>query len=176
MGKGVWVLVMACLLATDCNRRTEKAAQAQGEPAKRDGGTTAQGQTYQAALADLALRNDDYRHVLFTGTRMQLVLMSIPPGGDIGEEAHARVEQALFCVAGSGVAVINGVESRFAAGDVVVVTMGTRHNFRNTGQEPLRLYTIYSPPNHIDGRVQHTRRDAEQDRADEEFGRRVEGP
>jgi mannose-6-phosphate isomerase-like protein (cupin superfamily) len=174
MGNGIRVLMVACVLCTGCNRRTEGTAQA--DPAKRGGAATAPTQRYQAPIMDLALHNQDYRHVVFTGTRMQLVLMSIPPGGDIGEETHARVEQALFCVAGSGVAVLNGVESRFAAGDAVVVTMGTRHNFRNTGKEPLQLYTVYSPPNHIDGRVQRTKLDADQDRADEEFGRRVEGP
>lgn len=176
MGNRVWLLMAACLAGMGCNRGTEKLAQAQIAPAKRDGAATTQGRTYQAALADQALHNQDYRRVIFTGMRMQLVLMSIPPGDDLGEETHARVEQVLFCVAGSGVAILNGVESRFAAGDAVFVGMGTRHDFRNTGQEPLQLYTIYSPPNHIDGRVQRTKADAVRDQADEEFGRRIEGP
>lgn len=176
MGNRGCLLIVACLASMGCNRGTEKIAQAQLAPAQRDGAATAQGRTYQAALADQALHNQDYRRVVFTGMRMQLVLMSIPPGGDIGEETHARVEQAFFCAAGSGVAVLNGVENRFTAGDVVLVTMGTRHNFRNAGNEPLQLYTIYSPPNHIDGRVQHTKADAVQDQGDEEFGRRIEGP
>lgn len=176
MGKSAWLLLLACLLDMGCRRGAERPAQAQVASAKRDGAATAQGRTYQAALADQALHNQDFRRVVFTGMRMQLVLMSLPPGEDIGEETHARVEQALFCVAGSGVAIINGVESRFAAGDAVFVTMGTHHNFRNTGQEPLQLYTIYSPPNHIDGRVQRTKADAVRDQADEDFGRRIEGP
>lgn len=176
MGNRGCLLIVACLASMGCNRGTERVAQAQLAPAKRDGAASAQGRTYQAALADQALHNQDYRRVVFTGMRMQLVLMSIPPGGDIGEEMHARVEQAFFCVAGTGAAFLNGVETPFTAGDVVFVTMGTRHNFRNTGNEPLQLYTIYSPPNHIDGRVQHTKADAVQDQADEEFGRRIEGP
>lgn len=174
MGSGTKVMLLAMgLLGVACNRRIEGAAQAQAPLAKRDG--SARTPIYQAALLDLARHNQDFRHVVFTAERMQLVLMSIPPGGEIGEEMHARVEQALFCVSGAGTATINGVNSRFAAGDAAIVGMGTRHNFRNTGKEPLQLYTLYSPPNHIDGRVQHTQADAKADRADEEFGRQVEG-
>ncbi len=174
MGNGMRLfVVVVSLTGLGCHRR-EVAAQAQaGQPAPD---AAARPKAYWTPLAELARRNQDFRHVLFTGARMQLVLMSIPPDGDIGEEAHANVEQALFCVNGSGVAIINGVQSRFVAGDALIVTMGTRHNVRNTGQEPLQLYTLYSPPNHIDGRVQHTQADAKADREDEAFGRQVEGP
>ena len=129
---------------------------------------------YRANIAQLARENDAYRRVMFTGTQSQLVAMSIPPNGDIGEETHERVEQTIVCVSGEGVLEINGVANRFQAGDIVVITPGTRHNLRNAGTAPLKLYTIYVPPNHIDRRVQANKADAQADRADAEFGRKVE--
>jgi mannose-6-phosphate isomerase-like protein (cupin superfamily) len=129
---------------------------------------------YHANVAQMARDNDLYRHVLFTGDKSQLVVMSIPPGDDIGQETHAHVEQTIVCVSGNGRLSLNGVESSFGPGDVVVVTPGTRHDVRNVGAEPLKLYTIYAPPNHIDQRVQATKADAEADKDDEAFGRRVQ--
>ena len=129
---------------------------------------------YHANVAQEARDNDNYRRVLFTGDKSQLVVMSIAPGEDIGQETHARVEQTIVCVSGSGRLSLNGVESNFGPGDVVVITPGTKHDVRNVGTAPLKLYTIYVPPNHIDQRVQATRADAEADQADEAFGRRVE--
>ncbi len=117
-----------------------------------------------------ARSNDAYRHVLFTGTKTQLVLMTIPPGGDIGVEAHPNVEQLIFIVEGRGKAVLESTESPLAPGDVVVVPPGTKHDVVNSGSEPLRIYTVYAPPNHIDGRVQQTKADAEADTADKAFG------
>lgn len=117
--------------------------------------------------------NGFYRRVLFTGERSQLVIMTIPPGGEVGEETHPHVEQMLFFVEGSGTAVLEGVESAIVPGDAYVVTPGTRHNFINTGDIPLRIWTVYAPPNHIDGRVHATRTDAEADEADEKFGESV---
>ncbi|MEK9209065.1 MAG: cupin domain-containing protein, partial [Patescibacteria group bacterium] len=76
----------------------------------------------------------------------------------------------LFFLSGSGKAILDGVESVVMAGDAVVVTPGTEHNFINDGSEPLKVYTIYTPPNHIDGRVHVTKADADADTADEEFG------
>ena len=129
---------------------------------------------YHANVAQEARDNDNYRRVLFTGDKSQLVVMSIAPGEDIGQETHARVEQTIVCVSGSGRLSLNGVESNFGPGDVVVITPGTKHDVRNVGTAPLKLYTIYVPPNHIDQRVQATKADAEADQADEAFGRRVE--
>lgn len=114
--------------------------------------------------------NRNFRKVLFTGEKSQLVVMEIPAGGEIGEETHDHVEQTLFFLSGSGKAVLDGREQPIAAGDVVVVMPGTRHNFLNTGAEALKVYTIYAPPNHIDGRVHATKTDADADTADEEFG------
>lgn len=132
------------------------------------------GGAYHVNILEAAHRNTAYRRVLFTRAKMQLVVMSIPPGGDIGEEQHRRVEQILFCAEGSGRAVINGVETAFKQGDVVFVIPGTRHNFINDGSAPLKIHTIYSPPNHIPGRVQWTKADAEADVENEEFGRRAD--
>lgn len=120
-----------------------------------------------------ARSNDAYRRVIFTGAKTQLVLMNIAPGEDIGFESHPNVEQLIFVASGQGKAVLDRAESPVAAGDVIVVTPGTRHDVVNTGSEPLRIYTVYSPPNHIDGRVQQTKADAEADKADEAFGSAV---
>lgn len=117
--------------------------------------------------------NDFFRKVLFTGVKSQLVVMDIKPGEDVGEEVHEHVEQVLFFVAGQGTAVLDGEERAVSAGDVVVVSPGTRHNFTNTGSESLKIYTVYSPANHIDGRVHRTKADAEADMEDEEFGHAV---
>lgn len=129
--------------------------------------------SYQTNVIDKTRGNRNFREVLFTGQRTQLVVMHVPPGGEIGTETHDHVEQALFFLSGSGKAILQGVESRIRAGDVVVVTPGTRHNFVNDGQEPLKIYTLYAPPNHIEGRVHATKADADADVADEEFGHAV---
>ena len=118
-------------------------------------------------------KNTNFRTVLFTGNKSQLVVMSVPPGGEIGEETHPHVEQTLFFLSGSGKAVLNGKETKISAGDVVVVTPGTKHNFLNTGAEDLKVYTVYAPPNHFDGRIHKTKADADADVADEEFGNQV---
>ena len=117
--------------------------------------------------------NENFRKVLFTGVKSQLVAMHIPAGGEIGQETHGHVEQALFILSGSGKTILNGEEKQIGAGDVVVVTPGTQHNFVNTGSEPLKIYTIYSPPNHIDGRVHATKADADADTEDEAFGHAI---
>lgn len=143
-------------------------------PACARGDMPASPGAYQANILDLARTNAAYRRVLFTGAQTQLVVMSIPPGGDIGPEGHQRVEQILFCAGGTGQVMIDGKSSPFRPGDVVVVPPGTHHNFRNDGVVPLKIYTIYAPPNHLPGRVQATKADAEADVEDNEFGRRVE--
>lgn len=117
--------------------------------------------------------NNYFRKVLFTGARSQLVVMNIPAGGEIGEETHAHVEQTLFFLSGTGKAILNGEETAIGSGDVVVVTPGTKHNFLNTGTDSLKVYTIYAPPTHIDGRVHVTKADADRDDEDETFGEAV---
>lgn len=117
--------------------------------------------------------NTYFRKVLFTGTRSQLVVMNIPVGGEVGEETHTYTEQTLFFLSGTGKSILNGIESSFGPGDVVVVTPGTKHNFVNTGKTPLKIYTVYSPSNHIDGRIHITKADADKDVEDETFGNLV---
>jgi len=104
--------------------------------------------------------NEAFRQVLWTGAHTQLVVMTIPVGGEIGEEVHA-VDQLLSFVSGVATAVIDGEEQKVGAGDLVVVPAGRRHNFVNAGGEPLRLYTVYGPPEHADGVVHRTKEEAD---------------
>ncbi|MCE9643998.1 cupin domain-containing protein [Candidatus Parcubacteria bacterium] len=129
--------------------------------------------SYHANAIKIAEENENFRRVISTGEKSQLVVMSVPPGGDVGEETHEHVEQTLLFVSGSGKAKLNDDSYEVSAGDVVRVTPGVRHNFINTGTEPLKIFTVYAPPNHIDGRVHATKEDAEKDVEDEEFGHQV---
>lgn len=114
--------------------------------------------------------NNYFRRVVFTGKNSQLVVMSIPPGGEVGKETHKYTEQTLFFLSGKGEGEFNGEKFSVVAGDVAVVVPGTEHNFVNTGTEPLKIYTVYSPPNHIDGRIHKTKAEADADLADEAVG------
>ncbi len=126
--------------------------------------------SYFTNIARDTLTNENFRRVLFTGPNSQLVVMNIPPGGDVGEETHQYTEQPLFFLSGTGEAKLDNKEFPILAGDVVVVTAGTKHNFRNTGTDALKIYTVYAPPNHIDGRVHSTKADADADVEDEAVG------
>ncbi len=125
---------------------------------------------YQGNIIAETEKNTFFRKVLFTGTRSQLVVMDIPPGGEVGEETHKYTEQTLFFLSGTGKAILDDKESLISAGDVVVVTPGTKHNFINTGTSSLKIYTVYAPPNHIDGRIHITKADADKDVQDEAVG------
>lgn len=114
----------------------------------------------------LALKNGEFRRVLYTAKHCQLVLMALKPSEEIGEEIH-KLDQFFRVEAGSGEAVLDGVRTAIQAGFAVVVPAGAKHNIINTGSVPLKLYTLYAPPNHRDGVVHHTRADAEAD--DEQF-------
>jgi mannose-6-phosphate isomerase-like protein (cupin superfamily) len=104
------------------------------------------------------LGNQDYRRVLFTGPNTQLVLMTLQPGEEIGREIHRGHDQFLRIEAGTGVALLNGKEHVLGDGSAVVVPAGVEHNIINRSKDtPLRLYTLYSPPEHPDGTVQHTK-------------------
>ncbi|MFA5936118.1 MAG: cupin domain-containing protein [Patescibacteria group bacterium] len=126
--------------------------------------------SFHTNIHDAAANNADFRRVVFTGKKSQLVIMSIPPGGEIGEETHDHVEQTLYFQSGNGEGMFDGETFPVGPGDVAVVTPGTRHNFKNTGTEVLKVATVYAPPNHIDGRVHHTKADADADTEDEAFG------
>lgn len=107
------------------------------------------------------LANEDFRRVLFTGPNMQLVLMTLRPGEEIGLETHEEHDQFIRIEAGTGVARLNGEQTRLVDGSIVVIPAGIEHNVVNTSKDqPLRLYTLYSPPEHADGTVHHTMQDA----------------
>jgi mannose-6-phosphate isomerase-like protein (cupin superfamily) len=108
-----------------------------------------------------AKANSYFREVLVTGPHSQVVVMSIPPGGDIGEEVHDDVDQTLVFVQGEGQAILDGKKSAVAVDRLVHVPAGTRHNFVNTGKVDLRLYTIYAPPEHKPGTIHKTKAEAD---------------
>ena len=113
-------------------------------------------------IEDLTVKNDDFRRVLYTAQHCQLVLMALKPREEIGAEVH-HLDQFFRVEEGAGDAVLNGVRTAIRAGFAVVVPAGTNHNIINTGSVPLKLYTLYAPPNHRDGVVHRTRADAEAD-------------
>ena len=117
-------------------------------------------------IEGIAIKNVEFRRVLYTAKNCQLVVMALEPKGEIGTEVH-KLDQFFRLEEGTGVVVLDGVRTAIRAGFAVVVPAGTNHNIINTGRVPLKLYTIYSPPNHRDGVVHHTRADAEAD--DEHF-------
>lgn len=117
---------------------------------------------YVQDIESVAIGNDDFRRVLYTARNCQLVVMALKPQEDIGAEVH-KLDQFFRVEQGQGEAVLDGVKTAIKAGYAVVVPAGARHNIINTGTEPLKLCTIYSPPNHRDGVVHHTRADAEAD-------------
>lgn len=122
---------------------------------------------YTANIEALALENDLFRKVLYTSKHLQLVLMTLPSGGEIGEETH-DLDQFLRIEEGEGKAVLDGVEHAVSDGSAVLVPAGTRHNIINTSaSDALRLYTLYGPPDHKDGIVHTTKEDA--DAHDEPF-------
>ncbi|MCY2973105.1 MAG: cupin domain-containing protein [Planctomycetota bacterium] len=113
-------------------------------------------------IESISVKNDDFRNVVYTAKHCQLVVMSLKSKEDIGEEIH-EVDQFFRVEQGAGVAVLDGVQTEIRAGFAILVPAGTNHNLINTGSVPLKLYTIYAPPNHRDGVVHHTREDAESD-------------
>ena len=108
------------------------------------------------------LKNDDFRRVLFTGPALQLVLMTLRPGEEIGEETHADHDQFIRVEEGTGRVELNGQGQTLQDGSAVVIPAGVRHNVINTsGDASLKLYTLYSPPEHAPDAVHHTRAEAE---------------
>ena len=112
-------------------------------------------------IIEYAKQNTDFRRVLKTGKNSQLVLMAIPPGGEIGGEVHDDTDQILVFVSGEGEAVVGEETKDIGPNHLTFVPAGSFHNFKNTGTEPLRLFTIYAPPEHADGTVHHTKEDAD---------------
>ncbi|MDD5696687.1 MAG: cupin domain-containing protein [Candidatus Pacebacteria bacterium] len=122
---------------------------------------------YVINIEKASIENDNFRKVLYTAPHSQLVLMSLLPGEDIGEETHT-LDQFFRVEKGIGKSVLNGMEYPIEDGSAIVIPAGVKHNIINTStEEPMKLYTIYSPPNHRDGVIHSTKEEAEAD--SEEF-------
>jgi mannose-6-phosphate isomerase-like protein (cupin superfamily) len=117
-------------------------------------------------IGEVARANGFFRQVISTGTHAQVVVMSIPPGGEIGDEVHPGLDQVLVFVEGDGLAVVDGAESTVGPGRLVHVPAGARHNFLNRGPADLRLYTVYAPPQHAPGTIHRTKAEADADESD----------
>ncbi|HST35371.1 MAG TPA: cupin domain-containing protein [Allosphingosinicella sp.] len=114
-------------------------------------------------IEQATLANEDFRRVLYTGKHLQLVLMTLPPGCDIGEEVHEDRDQFFRIEEGSGIVRIDGVDNEVEDDTAVIVPAGARHNVIAGPDAPLRLYTLYGPPEHRDGVVHKTKEQAEAD-------------
>jgi len=129
---------------------------------------------YVKNIEERVLANDYFREVLYTDDNLQLVVMSLLPGEDIGAEVH-HLDQFIRVEKGKGKAVLDGVESVISDGYAVIVPQGALHNIINTSTtEPLKLYTLYAPPNHKDGTVHKTKDEAEEDEAEHFDGHTTE--
>jgi len=120
--------------------------------------------TQQGSPVDIigaARMNEAFRRVVITGEHEQVVVMTIPPGGEIGQEVHPDTDQVLMIVDGDGEASLDAQTSPVGPNDLVFVRAGTSHNFVNTGPRPLRLITTYAPPHHPPGTVHQTKADAD---------------
>lgn len=117
--------------------------------------------TYVRNLEEDTAENENFRKVLNTTDKSQLVLMSLLPHEDIGEEVHEHVDQFIRIEKGEGKAVLNGEEFHIEDGFAVVIPAGTRHNIINEGDGEMKLYTVYTPPNHPEGTIHKTKAEAE---------------
>src|SRR5450759_1478312 len=124
------------------------------------GGITMKG--YVQNIESIAVKNKDFRQVLYTAKNCQFVIMALKPKEEIGMEEY-KLDQFFRVEEGTGEAVLDGVRTVTSAGFAVLVPAGTNHNIVNTGNAPMKLYTLYAPPNHRDGVVHHTRAEAEKD-------------
>lgn len=128
---------------------------------------------YIANIEKLSLENENFRHVLYTDKNCQLVLMSLLPQEEIGTEVH-DVDQFIRVEQGTGTAILDGNSQDLADGSVVIVPVGTEHNIINTGSDKMKLYTLYMPPHHKDGKIHKTKAEGEADTDDEFDGKTTE--
>ena len=117
-------------------------------------------------IKEEALKNNFFRKVLYTGKNSQVVVMSLNPKEDIGMEVHKKYDQILVNVSGKGTCILNKKKLKFDENSMAYVPKGTWHNFINTGKTRLKLFTIYSPPNHPPGTVHKTKEEAERKERD----------
>lgn len=118
---------------------------------------------YVQDIADIAVKNGDFRRVLYTAKNCQLVVMALMPKESIGAEMH-KLDQFFRVEEGEGEAILSGLRTPIRAGFAVIVPAGVLHNIINTGDRPMKLLTLYAPPNHRDGVVHHTRAEADADK------------
>jgi mannose-6-phosphate isomerase-like protein (cupin superfamily) len=128
---------------------------------------------YVENIEKLTLENENFRKVLYTDKNSQLVLMSLLPNEEIGEEIH-DVDQFLRIEAGQGKTILNDISHELSDGSAIIVPAGTKHNIINTGKTQMKLYSLYMPPHHKDGIVHKTKAEAEKDKTDEFDGRTTE--
>lgn len=117
---------------------------------------------YTGNIERLTLDNTTFRTVLFTGTKLQLVVMSLLPGEEIGLETHAHTDQFFRVEQGEAIIIMNGVEHHVGEDHIAIVPAGTKHNVINRGKNTLKLYTIYTPPEHAEGIIHLTKKDADE--------------
>jgi mannose-6-phosphate isomerase-like protein (cupin superfamily) len=154
---GVFALALAGVLPGLDGSAHARAAKTKSERSVKSEGMV---KGFVGDISQLTESNADFRHVLYTGKHLQLVLMTLKPGEDIGEETHEGVDQFFRIEEGTGEAVIDGRRSSVKAGDAILVPAGARHNIVDTGKKPLRFYTLYGPPEHEDRTVHVTKKDA----------------
>ena len=128
---------------------------------------------YIVNIEKLSLENTNFRKVLYTDKKSQLVLMSLLAGEEIGEEVH-DVDQFLRVEKGTGTAILSDISHEIAEGSVIIVPAGTKHNVINTGNSEMKLYTLYMPPHHRDGVIHKTKAEGEADTTDEFDGKTTE--
>jgi mannose-6-phosphate isomerase-like protein (cupin superfamily) len=146
----------------DCDEGRAVSRTWRHESARRVGDKGVAMKGFVQDIEDLAVKNDEFRRVLYTAQHCQLVVMALKPKEEIGAEVHT-LDQFFRVEEGTGEAILDGVKTAIRAGFAIVVPAGANHNIINTGSVPLKLYTLYAPPNHRDGIVHHTRVDAEAD-------------
>lgn len=137
------------------------------ESAKKDKSEISDKKGHHVNIEKETIDNKDYRRVLYTGENLQLVLMSLKPGEEIGKEMHPTIDQFFRFEEGKGKVFINENEYNVKDGDSVIIPAGSEHNIINIGKDDLKLYTIYTPPNHQDGVVFKTKEEA--DKSKEKF-------
>jgi len=124
---------------------------------------------YITNIEKSTLDNNNFRKVIYTGEHLQLVLMSLQPGEDIGKEVHDEIDQFIRIESGKGIAYVNGIETPIQDDDAVVIPAGAEHNIINTGDSVMKIYTVYGSPEHKDGVIQETKADAEARHPQERF-------
>jgi mannose-6-phosphate isomerase-like protein (cupin superfamily) len=162
---GVWSLLQPRSNASAGEKSKKEAVESKSSRETQESKSEAAQVAKKGFVGDidqLTVKNNDFRRVVYTAEHCQLVLMSLKPKEEIGEESH-KPDQFFRVEAGSGEVVLNGVRTAIRAGSAIVVPSGAMHNIINTGEVSMKLYTIYAPPNHQDGVIRHTRKDTVND-------------